>query len=83
MATAKYGEPTLRGLSSLRYCSSKSGCKDSFMSDMPLASLEVYQSNTSRSFIVMSQGDLADGATKAAFDKAVRDIAPNYGKAAF
>src|SRR3546814_20964900 len=53
------------------------------MSDMPTASLEIYQSNTSRSFIILSQGDIADAATKAAFDKAVRNVAPNYGKAAF
>src|SRR3546814_14363673 len=64
------------------YCSSEKECRDSFMSDMPTASLEVYQSNTSRSFIILSQGDIADAATKAAFDKAVRDVAPNYGKAA-
>lgn len=83
MAIAKYGEPTLHRVSGVRYCSSVKDCNDSFMSDMPSASLEVYQSYTSRSFIILSQGTLADGATKAAFDKAVRDVAPNYGKAAF
>src|SRR3546814_3793150 len=83
LAIAKYGEPTLRRLSGIRYCSSEKECRDSFMSDMPTASLEVYQSNTSRSFIILSQGDIADAATKAAFDKAVRDVAPNYGKDAF
>src|SRR3546814_11188566 len=80
LAIAKYGEPTLRRLSGIRYCSSEKECRDSFMSDMPTASLEVYQSNTSRSFIILSQGDIADAATTAAFDKAVRDVAPNYGK---
>src|SRR3546814_9257837 len=49
LAIAKYGEPTLRRLSGIRYCSSEKECRDSFMSDMPTASLEVYQSNTSRS----------------------------------
>ena len=82
-AIAKYGEPTVRRLNGLRYCSAAKECNDSFMSDMPSASIEAHQSNTSRSFIIMSQGDAADGASKATFDKAVRDIAPNYGKAAF
>src|SRR3546814_3176024 len=62
LAIAKYGEPTLRRLSGIRYCSSENECRDSFMSDMPTASLEVYQSNTSRSFLIISQGDMADAA---------------------
>src|SRR3546814_13986823 len=45
LAIAKYGEPTLRRLSGIRYCSSEKDCRDSFLSDMPTASLEVYQSN--------------------------------------
>lgn len=83
LAITKYGDPTIRRLNGMRYCTSSTECDDSFMSDMPSASLEVYQSNTGRSFIILSQGIAADSATKAAFDKAVRDIAPNYGKAAF
>src|SRR3546814_5765580 len=43
LAIAKYGEPTLRRLSGIRYCSSEKECRDSFMSAMPTASLEVYQ----------------------------------------
>src|SRR3546814_7407087 len=51
LAIAKYGEPTLRRLSGIRYSSSAKACRHSYMSDMQTASLAVHQSNNSRSFI--------------------------------
>jgi hypothetical protein len=82
-AMEKYGDPTVYSINGFRYCPTKAVCPNSFMAQAPEASIEVHQSMTGRSYIILSQGGVTDLHHEIAFKKAVRDIAPNYGKAAF
>lgn len=82
-ARAKYGEPTRTSVNGIRYCQLPKDCPQGFMMDSQGPSLEVYNSYTARSMIILSQGTLADADWKIAFMAAVQNIAPTYGKAAF
>lgn len=83
LVRGKYGVPTRESWSTYHYCAIEKTCPSNLSSDAPEPFLEAYSSNSGRSSIVLSQGQVARERWESAFAAAVREKAPNYGKASF